>query len=45
VEIKLEHLEEGRKLSPEDDALAELHAVRLAIYEAWKHLTVREAMA
>lgn len=45
VEVTQEHWEEARKLFPHDEALAELHAVRIAMFEATKHLSVREAMA
>jgi len=45
VEVKPEHREEARKLYPADDMMTELHAVRLAMFEATKHLSVREAMA
>ena len=45
VEVTQEHWKEARKLFPHDEALAELHAVRIAMFEATRHLSVREAMA
>ena len=45
IEVRPEHLEQARKEFPADEMMAELHAVRIAMYEATKHLSVREAMA
>ena len=42
VEIKHEHWEQARKDFPDDEMMAEIHAIRLAMHEAHKGLSPRE---